>query len=144
MKHYQDLYLKCNILQFEDVFEKFRCNSLKNYLLRRSHYLSASAQSQDAVLNMRKIKLELILDPDMHIFFEKDIRSEVSYISNRYKKADNNYLKSYSPKQKSKHSIYLEVNNLYGQAMFKFLPKSEFKWIDPKEFDLNINASSCS
>ena len=63
---------------------------------------------------MRKIKLELILDPDMHIFFERDIRSEVSYISNRYKKADNNYLKSYSPKQKSKHSIYLEVNNFYG------------------------------
>ena len=33
--------------------------------------------------------------------------------------------------------IYLGTNNLYGHAMHKFLPTSGFKWIDPKEFDLN-------
>ena len=42
------------------------------------------------------------------------------------------YLKSYDPKQESKHFIYLGDNNLYGYSMSKFLPKSEFKWIDPK------------
>ena len=63
---------------------------------------------------MRKIKLELILDPDMHIFFEKGIRSGVSYISNRHGKSDNNYLKSYSPKEESKDSIYLEAKSLHG------------------------------
>ena len=45
-------------------------------------------------------------------------------------------MKSYDSKQESKHVIYLDVNNLYGCAMSKFLPKSGFKWIDPKEFDL--------
>ena len=29
------------------------------------------------------------------------------------------------------------MNNLYGYAISKFLPRSGFKWIDPKEFDLN-------
>ena len=41
MKDYHDLHLKCNILLLGDVFEKFGNNSLKNYGLRPSHYLSA-------------------------------------------------------------------------------------------------------
>ena len=64
-------------------------------------------------------------------------RGGISYISNRYSKANNKYLKSYDPKQKSKHIIYLDANNLYDYAVSKFLPTSGFKWIDPKEFDLN-------
>ena len=46
-------------------------------------------------------------------------------------------MKSYDPKQESKHIIYLDANNLYGYAMSKFLPTSGFKWIDPKKFLLN-------
>ena len=65
-----------------DIFEKFRKNSLRNYALCPSHYLSAPALSWDAMLNMTKIKLELILDRDMNIFFEKGMRDGVSYISN--------------------------------------------------------------
>ena len=48
---------------------------------------------------MTKIKLELISDPDMYIFFEKGMTDGVSYISDRYNKANNKYLKSYNPKQ---------------------------------------------
>ena len=48
----------------------------------------------------------------MYIFFEKSMRGVVSYISNRYSKPNNMYLKSYNPKQESKHIIYLDMNNL--------------------------------
>ena len=61
---------------------------------------------------MTKVELELIPDPDMYIFFEKGARGGVSYISNRYGKANNKYLKSYDPKQESKRFIYLDANNL--------------------------------
>ena len=50
--------------------------------------------SWDALLKMIKIKLELISDPDMYIFLEKGTRGGISYISNRYSKANNKYLKS--------------------------------------------------
>ena len=50
---------------------------------------------------------------------------------------NNRYLKSYGPKQESKHLIYLDANNLCGYAMSKFLPISGFKWIYPKEIDFN-------
>ena len=54
--------------------------------------MRAPSLSWDAMLKMTKIKLEL---PDMYIFFEKVTRGGISYISNRYSKAHNKYLKSY-------------------------------------------------
>ena len=103
MKDYHDLYLKCDVLLLADGFEKFRNNSIKDYGLCPSHYLSAPAWSWDAML--------LIPDPDMYIFFEKNKRGGVSYISNKYSKANNKYLKSSNPKQESKRIINLDVNN---------------------------------
>ena len=95
MKDYHDLYLKCNVLLLADVFEKFINDSLKNYVI-------TPALSWDAMLNITKVELELIPDPDM--------TGGVSYISKRYSKANNKYLKSYDPKQESKHIIYLNAN----------------------------------
>ena len=58
------------------------------------------------MLKVTKIKLELIADPDMFIFFEKGTRGGNSYICNRYSKASNEYLKSYDPEKESKNIIY--------------------------------------
>ena len=92
------------------------------------------------MLNMIKVELEFIPGPDMHIFFEKGTRGGVSHISNRYGKINNEYLKYYDPQQDSKHIIHLDGNDLHGYVMSKFFPTSGFKWIDIKEFDLNIPA----
>ena len=113
MKDYHDLHLKCLVLLLSHVFEKIRNSSIKNYGLCISHDLSTQALSWDATLNMTKVDLELIPDPDMHIFFENGMRGVVSYISNRYIKANNKYLKSYDPEQESKHIIYFDANNLF-------------------------------
>ena len=86
--------------------------------------LSQSSLSWDTMLKMTKIKLELISDPDMYIFFEKGTRGGISYIFNRYSKSNSKHLKSDDPKQESKHIIYLDINNLYDYAMSKFLPTS--------------------
>ena len=65
MKGYYDLYLKCDVLLLADAFVKFRNNSLNNYILCPSHYLNAPALSWDAMLNMIKVEVELISDPDI-------------------------------------------------------------------------------
>ena len=54
-KDYDNLYLKCDVLLLADVFERFRNNSLKNYRLCPSHYLSAPSLSWNAMLKMTKI-----------------------------------------------------------------------------------------
>ena len=144
IKDYQDFYLKCDGLLLADVFEKFRKNNLKNCGLFPSNYLSTPALSWDAILNMTKIKLELTSGRDMYIFFAKGMRGGVPYLSNRYSKANNKYLKSYDPKQESKHIIYLDASNFYGYAMSKFLPTSGFRSVDPKELYWNKYTSNSS
>ena len=105
--------------------------------------LNAQGLSLDAMLKMTKIKLELVTVADMYIFFEKDTKVGISYISNIYIKSSNKHLNSYIPKQGSKH-IYLDANNLYGYAMSKFLPTSWYKRIDPKVLDLYKYTSNSS
>ena len=49
-------------------------------------------------------------------------------------------------KKESKHIIYIHANNLHGYAMSKFLQTGKFKWIEPKDFDLDKyskNSSKC-
>ena len=121
MKDYHDVYLKCAVLLSADVSESFRNNSFNNYGLCPSHYLSAPGLSWDAILEITKIKLELITYPHMYIFFGKGTRGGSSYISNRYNKTNNKYLKSYDPKQESKPVIYLDAINLHGYAITTFL-----------------------
>ena len=104
-KDYHHLYLKCSVLLLADVFEKVRNNSIKNYGLCPSYYLSAPALSWDAILSMPKVKLQLISDTDMYIFFEKGMRGRVAYISNKYGKANIKYLKSYDPNQSKNENI---------------------------------------
>ena len=69
----------------------------------------------------------------MHLFIEKGMRGGISYISKRYSKANNKYMKCYDSSEESKFIMYLDANNLYGWAMSQYLPYSEFKWLNKKE-----------
>ena len=51
--------------------------------------MSAPGLSLERMLKMTKIKFELIIDPNIYMFFEKDTRGGIPYISNRYSKANN-------------------------------------------------------
>ena len=43
--------------------------------------------------------------------------------------------------QNKSQNIYFGANNINGYAMSKFLQTGKFKWIDPKDFDLNTNTT---
>ena len=67
------------VLLLCDVFEKSRNNSLKNYGLYPSHFLSARVLSWNAMLNTTKVKLELIPDPGIYIYSLKKVQ-EVEFL----------------------------------------------------------------
>ena len=113
MGEYHDLYLKSDILLLADVFENFRKTCLKYYKLDPCRYFTSPGLSWDAMLKMTDIKLELMTDIDMFQFIEKGMRGGISYIANRYGKANDKYLKEYNEKAPSKYIMYLDANNLW-------------------------------
>ena len=135
MGEYHNLYLKSDVLLLADVFENFRKTCLEYYKLDPCHYFTSPGLSWDAMLKMTKIKLELMTDIDMFQFIEKGLRGGISYIANRYGKANNKYMKEYNEKVPSKYIMYLDANNLYGWAMSQYLPTGGFRWMTQKQID---------
>ena len=138
MGDYHNLYLKSDVLLLTDVFENFRKTCLQYYKLDPCHYYTSPGLSWDAMLKMTDIKLELMTDIDMYQFIEKGIRGGISYIANRYGKANNKYMKTFNKKELSKYIMYLDANNLYGWAMSQYLPTGGFRWMNEKQIN-NIN-----
>ena len=133
MGDYHDLYLKADVLLLADVFENFRKTCIQYYKLDPCQYFTSAGLSWDSMLKMTDIKLELMTDVDMFQFIEKGMRGGISYIANRYGKANNKYMKNYGEKSPSKYIMYLDANNLYGWAMSQYLPTSGFKWLSEKK-----------
>ena len=136
MGEYHDLYLVSDVLLLTDVFENFRAHCLNYYRLDPCHYFTSPGLSWDAMLKMTGIRLELMTDIDMYQFIEEGIRGGVSYIANRYGKANNKYIIDYDKNAPSKYIMYLDAINLYGWAMSQKLPTGNFEWVDK-----NINLS---
>ena len=130
MRGYHDLYLESDVLLLADVFENFRNVCLNNYKLDPAWYYTSPGIAWDAALKMTGVELELLTDPDMLLMIEKGVRGGISMISKRHGKANNKYMgEEYDPSQPSKYITYLDANNLYGWAMSKPLPISNFKWM---------------
>ena len=135
MGEYHDLYLQTDVLLLADVFENFRRTCLEYYKLDPCHYFTSPGLSWDAMLKMTDIKLELMTDIDIIQLIEKGLHGGISYIANRYGKANNKYMKGYDEKAPSKYIMYLDANNLYGWAMSQYLPTGGFRWMTQKQID---------
>ena len=89
-----------------------------------------------ACLQETGIELELLTDSDMLMITEKGNRGGMCNAVYRHAKANNKYMKNYNKNIKSSYLVYLDANNLYGWAMCKKLPVSNFTWAeDLSKFD---------
>ena len=88
------------------------------------------------MLKTASVKLENISDIDKCLLIEKGLKG-ISYIAKRYAKANNKHMNDYDPKKQSRFISYLDMNNLYGWAMSKYLPYEGFEWLkNVDEFDV--------
>lgn len=137
---YTDLYLKSDVLLLCDVFENFRNTCLQYYKLDPAYYVTSPGLSWDAMLLCTNVQLELLHDIDMYQLLEKGIRGGLAQCSLRHAKANNKYLPDYDDRKETSYLVYLDCNNLYGFAMTKRMPISEFHFLNEKEMS-NFNIS---
>ena len=130
---YHDLYLKTDVILLANVFEKFRKVCLRNDGLDPAHFYTAPGLAWKACLKKTRIRLELLLDPNMLLMFERGIRRGITQSVNRWTKANNPYMGSdFNPNLPTKYLQYLDANNLYSWAMSQPLPTGGFKWVNIK------------
>ena len=119
-KDFHNHYLKKGVLLLVDVLEKFISTSRKYYNLDPCHYFSAPGLSWYAMLKMTKVELEKISNADIHLFIESGMRGGISYINKRYSRANNRYCPDYDKNKPENFIFYLDMNNLYGDAMSEY------------------------
>ena len=88
---YHDLYLGMDIILLANVFESFSKVCLDNYGLNPAHFYMAPGLAWKACLKKTRIRLELLLDPDMLLMFEQGIRGGIAQSIHRWAKANNPY-----------------------------------------------------
>ena len=137
MGEYHDLYLKTDTILLANVFESSRSVCMENYGLDPAHFYTAPGLAWKACLKKTRIRLELLVDPDMLLMFKRGIRGGITQSVHRWAAANNPYMEEYDSSKPTKYLQYLDANNLYGWAMSQPLPTGEFKWVkcdngDPK------------
>ena len=78
MGEYHDLYLRTDVILLANSFEAFRNVCLNNYGLNLAHFYTAPRLAWKACLKKTGIRLEVLLDPDMLLMFEREIRGGIT------------------------------------------------------------------
>ena len=129
MGEYHDLYVHTDTILLANVFESFRSVCMENYGLDPAHFDTAPELAWRACLKKTGVRLELLLDPDMLLMFERGIRGGITQSVHRWAAANNPYMDEYDSSKPTKYLQYLDANNLYGWAMSQPLPTGEFRWV---------------
>ena len=84
MGELHDLYMETDVALLADIFENFREFSLKHYKLDPAHFTTAPGLSWTAALKYTGVKLEIPMDPDMHMFFDRGLTGGISIVADHY------------------------------------------------------------
>ena len=76
-----------------------------------------------------KYRIRKTSNADIYLFIEKGMRGGISYINKKYSKANNEYCLDYDKTRPKVYINYIDMNNLYGDAMSEYLPYGGFKWV---------------
>ena len=120
---YMLAYLRLDIHLLADVFETFRGQCLREDQLDPVHFVSLPHMTFQSAFKMTREKVDLLHDIEMYTLFERGIRGGLTFV--------NKHHIQYSETEFDKtFPIYIDQNNLYGSALSKPLPHSNFKWVD--------------
>ena len=130
---YAEIYCKIDTILLAEIFQSFRKKMHAFSGIDPAYYISLPAYGYDSMLKITGAEIELPTDIDMVHFLERCKRGGVSFINTRY---------LFSTNVNNGDIIYIDRNNLYGEAQMSLLPYQDFKWLTPQEvadFDIMQN-----
>lgn len=102
------MYVQSDVLLLADIFQNFRSMCLDYYKLDCAHAFTGPGFAWESALYKTGVKLELLLDIDMHLFIEKGIRGGVAMMSHRLAQANNKDLpETFNTSKSSSYITYL-------------------------------------
>ena len=139
-KDYHDFYLNMDVLGLADVLQAQRKNLHTTHKLDICHYCSLPSFSYDAWLLQQReddsAPMKSLTDPELYELFEDQKRGGFTCAVKRHCKANNKHTRGDSKgKDGDKWLLYIDANNLYGWAMCKKLPYSDFQWEDIRSLE---------
>lgn len=129
---YSKFYLVVDVCGLADVYEKFRNDSIQAYGMDPIYYLSLPGFAWGAMFRKTQVKLDILTDHQMFVFYEQSIRGGLTQLTKHYQKADNVYTnpeKHVDENDKSRYLFLFDANGLYSWAMTQCLPVGGHKWI---------------
>ncbi len=119
---YTEIYCMLDVGLLAEVVLQFRNIIFEDGQLDLFHYISLPQLTLDYMLKKTGNEIELLSDSTMHAKLEQGIRGGVVFCAQRYIEND--------PTEQETDVIYVDKNNLYGQAMSSKLPIGEYEWCD--------------
>ena len=121
-------YLKLDVYLLADVFETFRKVTLEQDALDPVHFVSLPGLSYQSAFKMTKESIHLLQDAEMYTLFERGIRGGLTFVNKHV-------VNSTQDIGSTTHLMYIDQNNLYGSALSKPLPQSDFQWVEPHDIE---------
>ena len=121
-KDYTSAYLRLDIYQLADVFETFRTMALSQDGLDPVNYVSLPDLSWDSAFKMTMTRVDLLTDSVMYEMFESGIRGGMTFVN-----------KHRVQRKEGTEILYVDENNLYGNALSMKLPQKDFKWVEDSD-----------
>ena len=90
-----DLYVQCDTLLLVDVFENFRNMCIEICEIYRARFLTAPGLASQEALKKTIVKLDLLINIDMLLIVQKDVKCRICHAIYRFAKAKNKYMKNY-------------------------------------------------
>ena len=127
LRQYLVAYLHLDIYLLTDVFEAFRKLTMTEDGLDPVHFVSLPGLSYVACFKRSGETIDLLQDIDMVRHFERGIRGGLTFVNRHHVQAR---IPELGNNQGGNEWLaYIDQNNLYGSALCRPLPHSEFSWV---------------
>ena len=134
-KDYHDHYMKSDVLLLSDYFQNFRQTMISTHGLDCLYFPSLPSMALQVALKMTGVELDLITDADLYLLLESNIRGGLSYVVERYAKANDPSLPDFDPERPITSLRYYDANSLYAYSQTYELPVGNFRFLTPDEIE---------